>query len=177
MLYNTDTIGDKLQFNFLCFASFFFLLMLHLKWGLKQHHLVTLMICGVSVCACVCVFASLWQSVTPSVWRTAESLLLSQKLTLLQSLVPIPIFPSLPPSLFSFRWPSFSEPCLFLPDCKAAASELYPPRTAEECSLLSRQQHKETVRTSQLAGSQLAESHVSNRIGLKASIMSTIQLP
>ena len=63
---------------------------------------------------------------------------------------------------------------LIVSDCKAAASELYPPRTAEECSLLPRQQHKETVRTSQLTDSQLAEGH---RIGLKASIMSPIQLP
>lgn len=66
---------------------------------------------------------------------------------------------------------------LIVPNSKAAASELYPPRTTEECSLLARQQHKEPVRTSQQAGSQLAEYCVSNRIGLKASIMSTIQLP
>ncbi len=36
-----------------------------------------------------------------------------------------------------------------MPEYEAAVSELYPPRMAEECSLLPRQKHKEPVRAGQ----------------------------
>lgn len=105
------------------------------------------------VCAHLCV------AVSVSLLRqsTAESLVL-KNLQCSHLCLLFPCFSS--PPLFSFSG-HHSMNHAHCTRFKVATSELYTPRRAEaeECSLLPRQQHKEPVRTRQLAGSQLAESH------------------
>lgn len=134
MLQFCDTV--MINCRLIClsnFLTFFLLTVRYMMWWLKQQKLVTLS-------------HPLWQSGSSPVHSSAESLF--QERTLLQSsLFAIPIFFSIHLSLFLFSTTIIQWTVLIVPESKAAASELYPPRTAEEHSLLPRQQHKEPVRT------------------------------